>query len=277
MDKVTEFSDVAMKSLTNIWLEITKIFPNIIGALIVLIIGWLITKLVVKVIKKVLKLAQANKLDDKINEIEIVEGKQLNFNTIKFVSKAVKYLMYIVLLVTASDIMGLDIITNQISDLISYLPQLFAALIIFIVGLLFANFVKNGLKTLFESMDLSGGKMISQVVFFLMLTFISITALNQAGIDTEIISNNINMIIAAFLLAFAIAFGFGAREVVGKLLKTFYARKTYEVGQNISFNNENYIVDEVKSISVILKNSKGRLIVPIEDLTENQVQLQDQL
>lgn len=275
MEKVSEFSDVAMKSLTNIWLEITKIFPNIIGALIVLIIGWLITKLVVKIIKKVLKLAKANKLDDKINEIEIVEGKKLNFDTIKVVSKVVKYLMYIILLVTASDIMGLDIITKQISDLISYLPKLFAALVVFIVGLLFANFVKNGLKSLFESMDLSGGKMISQVVFFLMLTFISITALNQAGIDTEIITNNINMIIAAFLLAFAIAFGFGAREVVGKLLNTFYARKTFEVGQSIKFNNVNYTIEEVKSISVVLKNNDGKLIVPINELTENQVQLQD--
>jgi len=275
MEKVSEFSDVAMKSLTNIWLEITKIFPNLIGALIVLIIGWLITKLVVKIIKKVLKVAQAHKLDEKINEIEIIEGKQLNFDTIKVVSKVVKYLMYIVLLVTASDIMGLDIITKQISDLISYLPKLFAALVVFVVGLLFANFVKNALKSLFESMDLSGGKMISQVVFFLMLTFISVTALNQAGIDTEIITNNINMIIAAFLLAFAIAFGLGAREVVGKLLNTFYARKTYEVGQKIIFNNESYTIDTVQSISVILKNSKGKLIVPIKDLVENQVQLQD--
>ncbi len=277
MEKVTEFKDIAMQSLTTMWFEITKVFPNIIGALVVLIIGWLITKIVVKIIKKVLKLAKANKLDDKLNEIEIIEGKKLNFDTIKVVSKFVKYLMYIVLLVTASDIMGLDIITKQIGDLIAYLPKLFSALVIFVIGLLFANFVKNGLKSLFESMDLSGGKMISQVVFFLLLTFISITALNQAGIDTEIITNNINMIIAAFLLAFAIAFGFGAREVVSKLLKTFYARKTFEVGQKIIFNNEDFAVEEVKSISVILKNTKGKLIVPIDDLVENQVQLQDQL
>lgn len=275
MDKVTEFSDVAMKSLTNIWLEITKIFPNIIGALIVLLVGWLLTKLVVKIIKKVLKLAKANKLDDKLNEIEIVEGKKLNFDTVKVVSKFVKYLMYIILFVTASDIMGLDIISNQISDLLSYLPKLFSALVIFIIGLLFANFVKNGLKSLFESMDLSGGKMISQVVFFLMLTFISITALNQAGIDTEIITNNINMIIAAFLLAFAIAFGLGARDVVSKLLKTFYARKTFEIGQHIIFQDEKFTVESVENISVILKNNKGKLIVPINDLVENQVQTQD--
>lgn len=275
MDKVTEFKDIALQSLTTMWLEIIKIFPNIIGALIVLIIGWLITKLIVKLIKKVLKLAKANKLDDKLNDIEIVEGKKLNFNTVLVVSSFVKWIMYIILLITASDILGLEIISEQITGLLAYLPQLFAALVIFMLGLLFANFVKKGLKSLFESMDLSGGKMLSQVVFFLLLTFISITALNQSGIDTQIITNNINMIIAAFLLAFAIAFGLGAREVVGKLLNTFYARKTFEVGQEIIFNDETYVIDAVQSISVILKNSKGKLIVPIKDLVENQVHMQD--
>jgi len=275
MEKVTDFKNTAMESLSSMWPAVSAFALKAMGAILILFIGWLVTKLVVKAIKKVLKLVKANNLDDKLNAIEIVEGKRLNFDTIKIVSKFVKWVMYVILLIMVSDVMGLEIISNQVSNLLSYLPQLFAALVIFIIGLLFANFVKNGLKSLFESMDLSGGKMISQVVFFLLLTFISITALNQAGINTEIITSNITMILAAFLLAFAIAFGLGAREVVSKLLKTFYARKMFEVGQKISFNNESYVVEEVKSISVILKNKTGKLIVPINDLVENQVQLQD--
>lgn len=275
MDKVTEFKDLAMQSLTTMWLEISAIFPNIIGALFIFIIGFFATKIVVKIIKKLLKLAKVSKLDEKINEIEIVEGKELGFNTEKVISGFVKWIMYIMLSLMVLDILNLNSISLKIGELLDYLPKLFTALVIFMIGLLFANFVKKGLKSLFESMDLSGGKMISQVVFFLLLTFISITALNQAGIDTEIITNNVNMIIAAFLLAFAIAFGLGAREVVGKLLNTFYARKTYEVGQKIIFNDDIYTVEAVQSISVILKNAKGKLIVPIKDLIENQVQLQD--
>ncbi len=275
MEEVTDFKNTAMESLSSMWPEVSAFALKALGAILILFIGWLVTKLFVKAIKKVLKLVKANTLDDKLNAIEIVEGKKLNFDTIKIVSKFVKWVMYVILLIMVSDVMGLEIISNQISNLLSYLPQLFAALVIFIIGLLFSNFVKNGLKSLFESMDLSGGKMISQVVFFLLLTFISITALNQAGINTEIITSNITMILAAFLLAFAIAFGFGARDVVSKLLKTFYARKMFEVGQKIIFNNESYVVEEVKSISVILKNSKSKLIVPIDDLVEHQVQVQD--
>ena len=117
--------------------------------------------------------------------------------------------------------------------------------------------------------------MISQAVFFLLIIFISITALNQAGIDTEIITSNITMIMASFLLAFSIAFGLGAREVVGDLLRTFYARKTYEIGQHIEFQNTVYEVEAVDNISVILKNEEGKLVVPIKDIVGSQIKIKD--
>lgn len=264
-----------MESLTKVWFEISSIFPNIIGTLVVLFFGWLFAKLAVRLIKKVLTLAKADKLDEKINDIEIVEGKKLNFNTIKIVSLFVKWLIYIMLLIMASDILGLKIISQQISDFLGYLPKLFAAFVIFTVGLLAANFIKKSLKSFFESMELSGSKIISQIVFFILLIFISITALNQAGIDTQIITSNVTMILAAFLLAFALAFGFGAQKVVGDLLRTFYARKTYEIGQIIEFNGVKGEVESIDGITVTLKTEKGKFIVPIKDIVESQVRVQD--
>lgn len=275
MDKVTEYKDIAMESLSTMWLEVTKIFPSIIGALVVFVIGWIVTKIVVRLIKKALKLAKANKLDDKLNEIEIVEGKKLNFDTIKIVSTFVKWVIYIMLLIVISDILNLKIISEQISNFLGYLPQLFVALIIFTLGLLFANFVKNALKSFFDSMDLSGGKIISQVIFFLLIIFISITALNQAGVNTDIITSNLKMIMAAFLLSFALAFGLGAREVVADLLRMFYTRKTYEVGEKIEFQNKVYEVEDISNISIVLKNTEGKLIVPIKDIVENQIKVMD--
>lgn len=275
MDKVTEYKNIAMDSLASMWIEMTKFFPSVIGALIVLIFGWLFSKLLIKIIKKALKLANANKLDDKLNEIEIVEGKNLKFDTIKIISNFVRWLIYIMLLIIVSDILNLKIISEQISNFLGYLPRLFVALVIFTAGLLFANFVKKGLKAFFESMDLSGAKIISQVVFFLLLIFISITALNQAGVDTEIITENLTMILGGFLLAFSIAFGLGARGVVGDLLRTFYTRKTFEIGQQIEFQNTVYEVDKISNISVVLKNTNGKIVVPIKDIVESQIKVLD--
>lgn len=277
MEKATEWKDIAMESLSAMWLEIAKVFPSIIGAIIILVLGWLLTKLLVRVIRKALKLAKANKLDDKLNDIEIVEGKKLSFDTIKIVSNFVKWMLYVILIIMVSDILNLTMISEQISNLLGYLPQLFAALVIFTIGLILANAVKKGIRSFFESMDLSGAKIISQVVFFIILVFTSITALNQAGVDTEIITSNITMILAAFLLAFALAFGFGAQRVVGDLLKTFYARRTYEIGKVIEFNDVKGEVEAIDNISITLKTEKGKLVLPIKDLVESQVKVQDEL
>ena len=275
MDKLTEYKDTAMSSLSSMWPEVINGAINVVIAIVILVLGWLVAKIVTRIIKKALKLAQVNKLDDKINEIEIVEGNQLNFNTIKVVTKFVKFIIYIMVIIVISDVLGLEILSEKISEFLSYLPKLLVAIIIFMIGLLFANFVKKGLLSLFDSMDLSGGKMLSQLVFFLLLTFISITALNQAGINTEIITSNLTMILAAFLLAFSLAFGLGAREVVGDLLKTFYTRKTFEVGKKIEFQGKVYEIDSINNISVVLKGTEGKVIVPVKDIVENHIKVVD--
>ncbi|WP_034040135.1 mechanosensitive ion channel family protein [Wocania ichthyoenteri] len=274
MEKITAWNEGVMDSLSAISNEVAGVIPNILGAIVIVIIGWLLTKLIVGIVRKALKLAKADKLDDKINEIEIFEGKKLNFNIIKIITKFVKWIMYIMLLIVVTDILNLTMVSEEIKNFLGYLPKLFSALIVFTIGLLLANFVKKAIKSFFESMDLSGSKMISQIVFFLLLTFISITALNQAGVDTEIITSNITMILAAFLLAFALAFGFGAQKVVGDLLRTFYARKTYEIGQVIEFNNVKGEVETVNNISVTLKTEQGKIVVPIKDIVESQVKIQ---
>lgn len=273
MDKLSEYKDTAMSSLSSMWPEVIKIGTNIAIAIIILILGWLVAKIITRIIKKALKLANVSKLDEKINEIEIVEGKQLNFDTIKVITKLVKWIIYIVVIIVISDILGLEILSEKIGEFLSYLPKLLVALIIFMIGLLFANFVKKGLKALFDSMDLSGGKMLSQLVFFLLLIFISITALNQAGVDTEIITSNFTMILGSFLLAFALAFGLGAREIVGELLKTFYTRKTFEVGKKIEFENKIYEIEAIENIFVVLKGDEGKVIVPVKDIVESHIKV----
>jgi hypothetical protein len=275
MEKISEWNKSIMNSLSAITEEIAKVIPNLLGAIAIIIIGWLATTLIVGIVKKALKLAKADKLDDKINEIELLEGKNLNFNVIKIITKFVKWLLYILMLVIVTDILNLTMVSEEIKNFLGYLPKLFSALIIFTIGLLLANFIKKTVKSFFESMDLSGSKLISQIIFFLILIFISVTALNQAGVNTEIITGNITLILAGFLLAFSLAFGFGAQKVVGDLLKTFYARKTYEIGQQIEFNDVKGEVESINNITVTLKTDNGKLVVPINDIVESQVRIQD--
>ena len=266
MEKLEEYKNIAIESFSTTGI-------NILKAVLVLIFGWLFIKLILSVLKRALKFIKIDKLGSKLNDIEIVEGKKLNVNVSKIILSFVKWSLLLVLIIVVSEMMGLTIISEEIGNLLHYLPQLLSALVIFMVGLFLANFVKKSIKTFFKSFDLSGSKIISQLVFFIILAIVSITALNQAGINTEIITSNLNLIFGAFLAAFALAVGLGSKEVVADLLRTFYTRRTYEVGQKIKFNDIEGEILAIDDISMTLKTVNGKLIVPIKDIVNSQVEV----
>ena len=270
------FLEQIKESLAKVWLDIAASAPKILGVLALIIIFLIAVKIITVIIKKILLKANINKLGDKINKIQLSENKTLNINLVDIIVKAIKWVLYIVLITIITDILKLTMVSDGLKNFIGYLPKLFTAIIIITLGLLFSTFVKKSLQNLFDSLELSGGKILSQLVFLLLMLLISITALNQAEINTDIITSNIKMILAAFLAAFALAFGLGARNVIEKILSPFYTRKLFEIGQIIKFNDISGKVESINSISLTLKTSDGnKLIIPIKDIVESQVSIQD--
>ena len=267
MEKLAELKDIAIENFSTTGLSLLK-------ALLVLLFGWLFIKLLLSILKRTFKAIKIDKLGEKLNDIEIVDGKKLDINVSKILLTTIKWALLIILLIVVSEMMGLSIISEEIGKIIAFLPQLLSAAAIFVIGLLLANFVKKSIQSFFKSFDLSGSKIVSQLVFFIILTIVSITALNQAGINTDIITNNLNMIFGAFLVAFALAVGFGAKDVVGDLMRAFYTRRLYEIGQKIKFKNIEGKIVAIEDISVVIKTKEGKIVVPIKEIVENQVEIQ---
>ncbi len=99
---------------------------------------------------------------------------------------------------------------------------------------------------------------------------------NNAAIDnTAIITSNFTIILGAFLFAAALALGLGSREVVGDLLRTFYTRKIYEVGDKIKFDKIEGRVEAIDNITVIIKTKSGKVVVPIKKIVDNTVEVEE--
>lgn len=275
METITSWKDLTMNSLNEMGLSIMKALPNILGALLILIIGWLITRLVIFILKKVLHLIKIDKLTELINRKNIFGKVDLKFNVSNVILGFVKWIMFLVFLIVAADIMNWTIVTDEIGKLLGYLPKLFSAVALFMVGLYIASFVRNAIKGFFDSFDFSGGRIISNILFYIILIIITITALNQAGINTEIITNNLTMILGAFLATFVLAFGLGSREIISDLLRSFYTRKNYEIGNKIKIDDLVGIVDAIDNMSLTLKTSEGKIVLPIKYVVENKVEVID--
>jgi len=273
METVNQWKDLSFSTMSSILKDIASAMPKIFGAIIVLLIGWFISKIIRFVLKKIMKVAKVSKLSEKINEAKLFGESELKIDVEKVLLSFVKWVLLLVFIIIAADITELTVISTEIANLLRYLPVLLSAMVIFMVGLFAAKLIKKMLVSVFESMGFGGSKIVSSIVFYILLIFVTITALNQAGIDTAIITNNFTLILGSFLLAFAIAFGLGSRDVISSLLKTFYARKSYAIGDRIKFNDVEGTIESIDSIFVTLKTVKGKLVIPIKEMVENRVEV----
>ncbi|MEM9077923.1 MAG: mechanosensitive ion channel domain-containing protein [Bacteroidota bacterium] len=273
METINEWKDLTFNSLITMGRDIASALPKIIGALIILLIGWIVTKIILFVLGKILKLAKVDALSEKINEMNLFGKGDFKFDIAKIILGFVKWLLLLVFLIVAADILSWEIISTEIGNLLRYLPRLFSALALMMIGLYVGNFVKTTVKRLFDSLEFSGSNVVSNLLFYIIVIFISITALNQAGIDTTIITNNITMILGAFLLAFALGLGLGSRDIITDLLRSFYTRRTYAVGDKIVIGEHSGTVEAIENNSLTLVTKSGRYVIPIKDVASAKVEI----
>lgn len=264
---------MTLDSLSSMGKNIGAALPKIVGAIAILILGWLIIKIVLFILSKILKLAKMDALSERINEMDLLGNGKFKIDIIKITLGFVKWLLLLVFFIVAADILDWGIISTEIGNLLRYLPRLFTALVLFTIGLYLGSVVKNAIKKLFESFEFGGGKIISGLMFYVIVIFMSITALNQAGVDTTIITNNITLILGSFLLAFALGLGLGSREIVTDLLRSFYTRKNYAVGDKIVIGGDEGTIAAIENNSLTLVTKTGKFVIPIKDVVSQKVEI----
>lgn len=272
-----QLDQVNLSFLQEMWQALLDFLPKIFAALAVLIIGWILMKLITFLVKKALKFTKIDSWTDKLNEIEIFENSDFEFKPANFIVKAIKWVLILVIVIVVSDILGLQMISQEIANLISYLPKLFSAVVIFMIGIYLANIIRNAIKSLFKSFDLGGSNLIGNIIFYAITVIVTITALNQAGINTDIITNNLTIILGSLLLSFTIAFGLGSKDIVQRLLFGFYSRKNLVVGQKIRVGEVEGTIAALDNITLILITENGKFIFPIKEINDRIIQVFDDI
>jgi len=273
MNSLNDISNTIRDSFANLFSDTASALPDVVLGIVGILLAWLIIKIILFILKKILKSAKIDMLSQRVADAKLFGERQLKIDLLKVVLNTVKVLLILLFTLVLAQILGLTAVSDGIYSLMGYLPILFAALVIMVAGLYLATVVKKAVHNLLDSMGVSGAKMISASIFYLIVFFVSITALNQAGIDTEIITSNFTLVLGAFLFAIALGFGLGSREVFSDVLKMFYARKTYMVGDIISFDGIEGSIEAIDNISVTLKTADGKLIIPIKDIVSAKVSI----
>ena len=274
MENLTDWSTLFYESLHSTGFKIMNTLPAILGAVLILLIGWLFAKLVASGIKKLLQVIRFDQMAENINAREFLQKANVSLSPTDLVAKFFYWILLLLVLVTTADSLGWDALSAEISNLIGLLPNLLLAITFFIVGVYIATFVRDFIRGASSSLGISAGRIFGNLVFYLLLIIVSLTALEQAGLDTSIITSNLLLIIGSVLIAAAISYGFASREILANILASFFSRRTFRVGQTIEIEGERGKVIEISNISVIIRNAAGeKVVIPTQQLIQHRVKI----
>jgi len=274
MEQLNVWKDTILNSLHNLTDGFFSSLSSFFGALATLIIGWFLAKFIRFIVVRVLKSIHFDQLVEKLNIESLFIRLNIKVKPSAIIGKFVYWLIMLVFIISATEILGWEIVSKEISKLIEFLPKLLFALIFFIVGYYLSELIKKAVYSATNSAGISGAKAISNIVFYVLMIFISITSLDQAGVDTTLFTSNITIIIGGALLAFAIAYGFASRDILTNILASFYVRDKYKVGIKLMINDTKGVIENTDTLSItLLTEDKRRLVIPIKKLISEEVEI----
>jgi small-conductance mechanosensitive channel len=197
--------------------------PQLIGAIIILIVGYIVAKLLEAVVTRVLGAIGFEGWMERGGIRQFFERAETRQTPTSILGKLVFWLVFIVAIVMATDALGIRQVSEVLGDLIAYIPNVIAAVLILILAAVLANFLAGIIR------GATGSDILATVARVAIIVYAVFAALTQLGIAVQLTAPTFLIILGAVALAAAIAFGFGAQGVARDIVERAYERRRQEV------------------------------------------------
>ena len=211
--------EAIIDAVVDLFYQVLGFLPEIVAALVVLIIGVLVAKALAKLVQQIVRAVKVDKFVRKINLIQKIEeaGTVVEFSFI--LAWMVKWFLYIVLLIAVSEILHLGQFTSFLRDIALYLPNVIIAVLILIVGLVLGEFVDNLIVSILKSTKAKLGAMAGAVAKWSIFVFAVLAALIQLGVAVTLIQTLFTAIMVTIALSAGLAFGLGGRDAAKSFIE----------------------------------------------------------
>lgn len=207
-------------SFQGLWSGILLLIPNLIVALIILALGWMIGALVGKSITKFLDTVRFDEALRKTGFETVVQRAGLELKASHFIGWLLKTSIIIIFLVASFDVLGLVQVTQFLSQVVlGYLPQLVVAVLILLVGVVLGDALEKVVVASSRTAGLTSSAILGKVSKWAILIFSILVALSQMGIAGAFIQTLFTGLVVAVSLALGLAFGLGGQEAAADAIR----------------------------------------------------------
>lgn len=204
--------DIIIASLTSFWTKLAAFIPQLIAALVLLFIGWIIAKLVRATVLHLLRLVHFERLAQKSGIEAFLEQGELRITLSKVISELIYWLVMLIVIVTVSSSLGLTSVAELFNKIVLYIPNIIIAILVLVFGTLLARFINRIVFAYLKNIGVDNALTISTVSEYAIQIFVVFVALEQLQIGTHLLNTAFTIGFGAIALALAIAFGLGGKD-----------------------------------------------------------------
>lgn len=216
---LTNWLDTTIGALKSLWIGFIDFIPNLIGAFLVFIIGWIVAVAIGKLVAEILKKIKFNQIFEKGSWKTAIEKADIKVDASAFIGAIVKWVLLIAFLIAAVQILGLNQLKDFFVSVLAYLPNVIVAALILVVAVIIADILEKVVRATVEGIKVGYGQLIGGIVRWSIWIFAILAILLQLGIAEDLIKVIVQGLVALVVIAGGIAFGLGGKDVAAEILR----------------------------------------------------------
>ena len=257
----------ALRGILN---DLTQAFaayvPNLILALLLCLIGWILATLLSKLI---IRFGHGiDRLSAVLRKHAQVQAKPLRRPVSHTVANIFYWLVILLFVAAALEPLGLPGLSVWIHHLIGFLPEIFFAGLILLAGYVLGGAVYEKVTASLQLRGSESSAAIGTIAQGVVIGFALILALSQLNLDVSLLVNIFTIIVAASIGGVGLAFGIGASHQVTNILAAHQLNKMYRIGQTVRISGIEGDILELTTTAVVLDTEQGRVVVPAKRFSE---------
>ena len=253
-------------SVVSVSDKVWGLLPEILFAIVVVFVGWVAAVLIHHAVLWVLGFFAIDKLSAKTPLTGMLKSIGIHKSISDILGWLVFWLIILLTLIVASDTLNLQQVRYGLAVITNYIPQVIAALLMIIFGMLLARFLQMLTFQTLSRMDITYKKFAGKTVQMVVLVFVFVAAIDQLGFNLHYILNGIVTIVSVGLLMLGLGAAFGARTVIDNATACQQLKRQLAIGDEISINDVTGTVKEFTLTNIVLDTNDGTKILPASHL-----------
>jgi len=215
---IIDWLEVTAEALTDLWQSFLVFIPNLIGAIIVFVVGWFIAVGIGKLVTEILIRIKFNQVFETSSWKRALEKAELKVNASEFIGVIVKWVLVIVFLMAAVEILGLLQFAGFLNSVLGYLDNVVVAALIFVVAVIVADILAKVIVAAVESAKFEYSHLAGEIIRWAIWIFAILAILHQLGVAPPLIETFFTGLVAIIVISLGLAFGLGGKDVAAEIL-----------------------------------------------------------